>query len=144
MVYDKWLAPFGPMGPRGHCTLGDACIEEEIVQLGLAELLEGLLGKRLDLAKVGEFQWQHGQAVRGGVKSQVVIRLLRGLGVAGAEDKSVRLGLCEQLLDQFEALAIMQNGVSNRTKEPGEHLGRPTRPEDAPVATTVFAARLAI
>lgn len=42
--------------------------------------------------------------MRRGVKSQIIIRLLGGLGVAGAQDELVRFGLCEELLDQLEAL----------------------------------------
>lgn len=144
MVDDIWLAPFGTVGPRDGCGLGHPCIEQEIIELGRTELLEGLLGKGLDIPQVRQFQRQHSQAVRRGIKPQIIIRLLGGLGVAGAQDESVRFGLCEELPDQFEALRGKDGKSAGERSFYGSDRDKQTRPEEAPVATTVFAARLAM
>lgn len=89
--------------------------------------------------------------MRRGVESQIIIRLLGGLGVAGAQDELVGFGLCEELLDQLEALHtqveyqlvshLLFDMIAQRVTK---NKGKQTRPEEAPVATTVFAARLAM
>lgn len=92
------------MGPWGLCSLGHPGIEEEIIELGLAELLEGLLGKGLDIPQVRKLQGGYRQAVRCRVIFQIFVSSLGGLGVAGAQDESIRFGLREKLLYQLETL----------------------------------------
>jgi hypothetical protein len=70
-----------------------------------------------------------------GVIREVIISGLYCLGVfPAAQDESVRLSLSEELFDSLEALLKLL--VKVHADEYGESL---TRPEDAPVATTVFA-----
>lgn len=92
------------MRPWGLCSLGHPGVEEEIIELGLAELLEGLLSKGLDIGQVRKLQGDHRQAVRSRVILQIVVSSLGGLGVAGAQDESIRFGLGEKLLYQLETL----------------------------------------
>lgn len=106
VVHDIWLAPPGSVRSRGHSGFDHTRIEKEIIQLGLANRLESFLGKRFDVSQIRKLQRQHRQAVRCGVKCQVVVRPLGSLGVAGAQDEFVRFGFCEKLLYQLETLEI--------------------------------------
>ena len=137
VVNDIGLAELGLAGGLLG-AVGDAGVEEEVVQLGGVECGESLLGKRLGALEVGELEREDGQVVLGVVVLDGVVGGLGAGDVAGAEDESVGLlGLGEELFDCFEALwrglVICQEGRA----EGGEG-GGSTRPEEAPVATTVF------
>lgn len=104
VVDDSSLAPAravraGPLGALNH-----ARVEQEVVD-GV-DLFEGLAGKGLDRAQVGEVEGQDGERVGGAVELEAVIGGGGGGGVARAEDDPVGLGLLEELLDGLEALEI--------------------------------------
>lgn len=81
-------------------------IEEQVVDLVLTELLQRLLSKGLDCLELRELEWQDRHALFGTVIFQGVICLLGSSSVSGSEYDLVRLGLCEELLDGFEALCF--------------------------------------
>lgn len=90
----------GPLGSLIH-----ARIEQQNVQLVLAELLETLLRKGLDASQVREVQWQDGQVVRGRVVVYFVEGRLGFRHVSCADDELVGLlRLAKELFDCFEAL----------------------------------------
>lgn len=107
VVHNKRLAPFATVGTGLLSAIGDTGVEKEVVDGVLADLGEGLFGEGLDVAQVVELQGQDGERVGGAVKGEGVVGLLGALGVAGAEDDAVGLGLLEELADGFEALVVV-------------------------------------
>lgn len=110
MVDDERLAPLGAIGSRLLRTVADAGIQQQIVNIVLADLLEGLLGKALYVTQVVQLEGKYGQWVGGAVVGEGVVGFLGALGVARAQDDFVRLGLLEELKDGLEALVLGQLG----------------------------------
>lgn len=85
-------------------AIADTRIEEKVVNWILTDLGEGLFGEGLDVAQVVELQGQDRDGVGGAVEAERVVGFLGALGVAGAENDAVGLGLLEELTDGLEAL----------------------------------------
>lgn len=94
------------MRPGGLSTVGDTRIQQHIVNLVLADLVENILGKCLHVLQVVELQRQHGQLVGVAVVGEAVEGGLGAVGAAGAEDDLVRLSSFKELLDGVEALVM--------------------------------------
>lgn len=135
MVNDISLAPLGLALPRFFFALGRPTVEQQVVDLVLAELAERLLSERLDSLQVRQLKREDGQAVLRAVVDYVVVRLLGPGRVSCAEYDLVRLCLAEELLDGFEALGVVSRAVFIWLVQPL------TKPEETPVATIVFAVR---
>lgn len=104
MIHNEALAPLGPVGTLLLGILCDCGAKEQVVEAVLAQLLQGLLGERLDAPEVVELAREDGDGAGGAVVAEGVKVLLGALRVAGAEDDPVRLSLAEELLDGLETL----------------------------------------
>lgn len=105
MVHDVRLAPLGAIRPRLLSTVANSSIQQQVVDLALAQLGQRLLRKRLDALEIRQVQRQHGHAADSTVELQAIVRSLSARRVASAKDDFIRLRLLEQLLNGFEALA---------------------------------------
>jgi hypothetical protein len=116
VVHNMRLAPPGPIRSRPiGSNATESCVEQQIVNLFLAQFLESLLSKRLNALEVTQLQREDSNLVRRPVILELVIRLLRSLRVASSKEDSVWLALLEELLDSFQALvllAMLQSRIS--------------------------------
>lgn len=147
MVDDVCLAPLGAMRAGAAGTLCHASIEQQVIQLVPPNLLKCLVCKGLDRLQVRQFKGKYCEAVGSAVELELIVGLFCSLRVTRAEDEPIRLRLGQQLFHELKSLdsvsvnlhfsqciaAIVPRAQDTRT-----------RPEEAPVATTVFAARVDI
>lgn len=94
------------MQTRSLCTLNHTSVEEEKIEIFLAQAFEGLLGEGLHGLQVRQLQGQHGQAVLAAVVLQLSVGLLRGLRVSRAQNEGIGLSLRKQLFDQLKTLHV--------------------------------------
>lgn len=92
MVDDISLAPLS-LALSFLFRLRRSGIEQQVVDLVLAELVERLLSERLDCLQIRELKRQDGQAVLCAVVGYLVVCLLCPTRVSGAENDLVRLRL---------------------------------------------------
>lgn len=104
MVNDVALAPLCLTWFRLVFALGRPGIEQQVVDLVLAERVECLLGKGLDGLEIRQLEGQDGQAVLCAVVGDIVVCLLGPGRIPGSEYDLVSLTLGEELLDCFESL----------------------------------------
>lgn len=97
------LGPLRSVRPRLCSSLIHSRIQEEVVNLVLAELVQGLPRESSDALEIREVERQQRHAVLP-IVLELVIRSLCRLGVSGAKDEFVGLRLLEELLDSLEAL----------------------------------------
>ena len=120
MVHDQRLAPLGTVRPGLVRRVGDGGIEHEIVDLICSQLLQRLPREPPHVAQAGQLERADGDGVGDAVVVEGGVGGLGALGVAGAEDEAVGLGLLEELLAGFEALEGREVlHVSGRASERG-------------------------
>ena len=103
VVDDIGLRPLRPIRSRRASSLRHCSIQEKVVDLVLAEFVQGLLCKAFHALEIGKVERQQRHAVLG-IVIESVIGCLGRLGVSDAEDEFVGLRLLQQLLDCLEAL----------------------------------------
>lgn len=86
MIHNGGLAPLGSMRPFFLRPLEHACIQQEVVNIALADTVQCLLGERLDALQVGQIDGQHGHGVGGPIVLQLLDGIVGRLCVSGAED----------------------------------------------------------
>lgn len=98
------FAPLGTVRPWLFGSVTNRCVQQQVVDLVLADLLERLLSEGLDVPQVGKLQRQDRHAVLGRVDLEVVVGGLGLLGISGAKNDPIGLRGLEQLLDGFKTL----------------------------------------
>jgi hypothetical protein len=107
MVHNQRLAPPPSPGARLLCAFRNGCIQEQVVDLVAANLVQHLLRKRLDSLQVGKLQRQDRHRVARAVIGERVIGGNSALGVSSPQEHLVRLGLLrKELFDSFKALIV--------------------------------------
>lgn len=120
-------------------TFGDSGIHQQVIDLTWAQLLQGLLRKRLHALEAVELTWQDSDGARSTVVPEGVVVLLSFLRVTGTEDDLVGLSLLKELLHSLEALYVAWVSILYHVRYEEVVCSR-TSPEVTPAATIVFAA----
>lgn len=111
VIDDHGFTPLGPMRPRLIRVLPQRSIQQQVVNLLLAELLERLLREALHILQVGQLEREDVDLVSLLVVLDLLVGFPGGLDAARAEDDAVGLGLLEELLDGLETL--VDDGMSD-------------------------------
>lgn len=138
MIDDGGVAPPVLVRRLLRCVIDHASIEQNIVDVALVNLVEGLPGEALDFLGV-EVKIQHRDRVGGAVVLELVKGGHGGAHLARSQDDTVGLRLAQELLDGLEALLSAPSASTGRVKVQAEDGSGRTKPEEAPVATMVFA-----
>lgn len=100
----------------------------------MAKALKRLMREGLDILEIRELEREDSQTVCRGVVLELVERCACLCGIARSEDKLIGLRFSEKLPDGFETLSRWCQDM----RRPAV-VWQPTKPDDAPVATIVFA-----
>lgn len=133
MVHHITLTPLRTVGagPLGAVQRSSSQVED--LNAVRPQLGECLLCEELHTSQAQEIKGNDSDGMLAGVVSKIIVGSLHLFGVSSTQDEVVRLGFLQQLFNRFKALVSVLNIVCS------VHVGGRTRPDEAPVAMTVFA-----